>query len=251
MDGAEATNVTGNTGASQGDPLSLRLWGAAPPSIALREMEEIGFRVIHLYGATETYGPAISCVFQPDWADLPAEARYANMARQGVAYPTGEDLMVADPVTTTPVPQDGTTVGEIMLRGNTVMKGYLANPEATAKTLVGDWHLSEDLAVWHPDGYVEIKDRSKDIIISGAGCPACSSSSRTAPTRRTRPTWSGSADSTWPASRCRNGWCSAPSRRRRPAKSRNSPFARWRTRREIARPAPRGLHSMRERCCIT
>ena len=167
MDGAEATNVTGNTGASQGDPLSLRLWGAAPPSIALREMEEIGFRVIHLYGATETYGPAISCVFQPDWADLPAEARYANMARQGVAYPTVEDLMVADPVTMAPVPRDGATVGEIMLRGNTVMKGYLANPEATAKTLVGDWYLSGDLAVWHPDGYVEIKDRSKDIIISG------------------------------------------------------------------------------------
>ncbi len=141
--------------------------GAAPPSIVLRNMEEIGFRVIHLYGATETYGPAISCVFQPDWADLPAEARYANMARQGVAYPTVEDLMIADPVTMAPVPQDGATMGEIMLRGNTVMKGYLANPEATAKTLVGDWYLSGDLAVWHPDGYVEIKDRSKDIIISG------------------------------------------------------------------------------------
>ncbi len=141
--------------------------GAAPPSIVLRNMEEIGFRVIHLYGATETYGPAISCVFQPDWADLPAEVRYANMARQGVAYPTIEDLMIADPVTMAPVPQDGATVGEIMLRGNTVMKGYLANPEATAKTLVDDWYLSGDLAVWHPDGYVEIKDRSKDIIISG------------------------------------------------------------------------------------
>jgi fatty-acyl-CoA synthase len=141
--------------------------GAAPPSTVLRNMEAIGFRVIHLYGATETYGPSISCVFQPEWRELPPEERYAKMARQGVAYPTVEDLMVADPTTMQAVPQDGTTMGEIMLRGNTVMKGYLKNPEATAQTLAGDWYLSGDLAVWHPDGYVEIKDRSKDIIISG------------------------------------------------------------------------------------
>jgi fatty-acyl-CoA synthase len=141
--------------------------GAAPPSSILRAMEEIGFRVTHLYGATETYGPALSCVAQPEWDDLPVEQRYANMARQGVGYPTVAGLMVADPQTMTPVPQDGMTMGELMMRGNTVMKGYLANPEATGKTLVGDWYLSGDLAVWHPDGYIEIKDRSKDIIISG------------------------------------------------------------------------------------
>ncbi len=141
--------------------------GAAPPSSVIRSMEELGFRVTHLYGATETYGPATSCVSQPEWSDLPAEQRYANMARQGVAYPTVTDLMVADPMTMTPVPRDGTTMGELMMRGNTVMKGYLSNPASTGKTLVGDWYLSGDLAVWHPDGYVEIKDRSKDIIISG------------------------------------------------------------------------------------
>jgi fatty-acyl-CoA synthase len=141
--------------------------GAAPPSSVLRAMEEAGFEVIHLYGATETYGPATSCVFQPEWSELPAEKRYLEMARQGVVYPTVQDVMVADPVTMSPVPKDGRTLGELMLRGNTVMKGYLKNPEATRRTLAGGWYLSGDLAVWHPDGYVEIKDRSKDIIISG------------------------------------------------------------------------------------
>jgi fatty-acyl-CoA synthase len=141
--------------------------GAAPPSSVLRAMEELGFRVTHLYGATETYGPATSCVPQPEWDDLAPDQRYANMARQGIAYPTVAAMMVADPETMAPVPRDGTTMGELMMRGNTVMKGYLGNPASTAKTLVGDWYLSGDLAVWHPDGYIEIKDRSKDIIISG------------------------------------------------------------------------------------
>jgi fatty-acyl-CoA synthase len=141
--------------------------GAAPPSSVLRAMEELGFRVTHLYGATETYGPATSCIAQPEWNDLAPDQRYANMARQGVAYPTVAGMMVANPQTMTPVPRDGTTMGELMMRGNTVMKGYLSNPASTAKTLVGDWYLSGDLAVWHPDGYIEIKDRSKDIIISG------------------------------------------------------------------------------------
>jgi len=141
--------------------------GAAPPSSVLRAMEELGFRVTHLYGATETYGPATSCVPQPEWIDGPPDQRYLNMARQGVAYPTVADMMVADVTTMTPVPRDGTTMGELMMRGNTVMKGYLSNPASTGKTLVGDWYLSGDLAVWHPDGYIEIKDRSKDIIISG------------------------------------------------------------------------------------
>jgi fatty-acyl-CoA synthase len=141
--------------------------GAAPPSSVLRAMEELGFRVTHLYGATETYGPATTCIARPEWNDLTADLRYANMARQGIAYPTVAGMMIADPETMVPVPRDGATMGELMMRGNTVMKGYLSNPASTAKTLVGDWYLSGDLAVWHPDGYIEIKDRSKDIIISG------------------------------------------------------------------------------------
>jgi fatty-acyl-CoA synthase len=141
--------------------------GAAPPSAVFRSMEALGFRVTHLYGATETYGPATSSVFLPDWTALPADARFAKMARQGVAYPMVEAVTVADPKTMMPVPRDGTSVGEIMVRSNTVMKDYLKNEAATAKTLVGNWCLSGDLAVWHPDGAIEIKDRSKDIIISG------------------------------------------------------------------------------------
>src|SRR5229473_7118099 len=141
--------------------------GAAPPSAVFRSMEAIGFRVIHLYGATETYGPATSCVFQPEWNELPPDQRFAKMARQGVAYPMVDEVRVADPKTMISVPRDGTTVGEIMIRSNTVMKGYLNNEAATAKTLVEGWYLSGDLAVWHQDGAVEIKDRSKDIIISG------------------------------------------------------------------------------------
>ena len=141
--------------------------GAAPSSTILRTMEELGFKVTHLYGATECYGPGTASLFQPDWTALPTEARYARMARQGVALTTLDAVMVADPETMAPVPQDGATLGEIMMRGNTVMKGYLANPEATGKTLRDGWLLTGDLAVWHADGAVEIKDRSKDIIISG------------------------------------------------------------------------------------
>ncbi len=141
--------------------------GAAPPSAVFRSMEALGFRVVHLYGATETYGPATSCVFQPEWNELPDGDRFARMARQGVAYPMVDDVRVANPETMTSVPRDGETVGEIMVRSNTVMKGYLKNKGATAKTLVDGWCLSGDLAVWHPDGAIEIKDRSKDIIISG------------------------------------------------------------------------------------
>jgi fatty-acyl-CoA synthase len=141
--------------------------GAAPPSAVFQSMEALGFRVTHLYGATETYGPATSCVFQPEWNELSDDARFARMARQGVANPMVEAVRVANVKTMASVPRDGTTVGEVMLRGNTVMKGYLKNEAATAKALVGNWFLSGDLAVWHPDGTIEIKDRSKDIIISG------------------------------------------------------------------------------------
>ena len=141
--------------------------GAAPPSTVLRSMEELGFRVTHLYGATESYGPATMCLPQADWPDLPTEQRYARMARQGAGLATVEAVRVADPATLEPVPQDGASVGEIVLRGNTVMKGYLKNPDATEAALGQGWYRSGDLAVWHGDGAVEIKDRAKDIIISG------------------------------------------------------------------------------------
>ena len=147
--------------------VSIATGGAAPPSSVFRSMEALGFRVIHLYGATECYGPATSCVFQPEWNALPDDERYAKMARQGVAYPMVEAAIVANPTTLAPVALDGATVGEIMIRSNTVMKGYLKNEKATEETFAGGWLHTGDLAVWHPDGAIEIKDRSKDIIISG------------------------------------------------------------------------------------
>ena len=147
--------------------VQLATGGAAPPSAVIAAMEAMGFRVTHLYGLTEVFGPATLCAWQDEWDDLEQAERAAVMARQGVRYPTLEDIMVADPVTMAPVPRDGRTMGEIMLRGNTVMKGYLLNPTATDDAFRGGWFHTGDLAVWHPDGYVEIKDRSKDIIISG------------------------------------------------------------------------------------
>jgi fatty-acyl-CoA synthase len=141
--------------------------GAAPPSAVIAGMERMGFRVTHLYGLTETYGPATVCVPAPGLDDLTLEERAAFMARQGLNHPMLEEVAVLDPRTMAPVPADGATIGELMLRGNTVMKGYLGNPRATAAAFEGDWLHTGDLAVMHPDGYVEIKDRSKDIIISG------------------------------------------------------------------------------------
>jgi fatty-acyl-CoA synthase len=141
--------------------------GAAPPSAVIAAMESMGFRVTHLYGLTESYGPATLCAWQADWDGLAPDERAALMARQGVGYPTLEGVMVADPETMKPVTRDGRAMGEVMLRGNTVMKGYLKNPRATRAAFRGGWFHSGDLAVWHPDHYVEIKDRSKDIIISG------------------------------------------------------------------------------------
>jgi len=141
--------------------------GGAPPSAVIEGMEKLGFKVTHLYGLTETYGPATVCAWQPSWEELDLEARAGKMARQGVVYPTLGGLMVADPDTMEKVPADGETLGEIMARGNTVMKGYLNNPDATDEAFRGGWYHTGDLAVEHPDGYVEVKDRSKDIIISG------------------------------------------------------------------------------------
>ncbi|MEM7407537.1 MAG: acyl-CoA synthetase [Pseudomonadota bacterium] len=141
--------------------------GAAPPSAVIAAMERLGFRVTHLYGLTETYGPATYCAWQDEWNDLPLDDRATFMARQGVHYPTLTDSMVANPETLEPVPSDGETIGELMVRGNTVMKGYLKNPGASASAFAGGWFHTGDLGVRHPNGYVEIKDRSKDIIISG------------------------------------------------------------------------------------
>lgn len=141
--------------------------GASPPSTVIAAMEELGFRVTHVYGLTEVYGPSTYCAWQADWDDMDLDARAAMMARQGVRYPTLSDQAVLDPVTLEPVPADGKTMGELMLKGHTVMKGYLKNPEATEAAFAGGWFHSGDLAVQHPDGYVEIKDRSKDVIISG------------------------------------------------------------------------------------
>ena len=141
--------------------------GAAHPSAVIEAMEKMGFNVTHLYGLTESYGPSTLCAWQEEWDDLPLTDRARLMARQGVPYPTMEGLRVADPQTHEDVPRDGRTMGEVMLRGNTIMKGYLRNPVATADAFREGWYHTGDLAVWHPDGYIEVKDRSKDIIISG------------------------------------------------------------------------------------
>jgi fatty-acyl-CoA synthase len=141
--------------------------GAAPPSAMIEAMERMGFRVTHLYGLTESYGPSTVCAWQEEWAALPIAERSAHMARQGTAYLTLDCQCVVDPQTMVDVPADGVTMGELVLRSNTVMKGYLKNPAATAAAFEHGWLHTGDLAVSHPDGYVEIKDRSKDIIISG------------------------------------------------------------------------------------
>ncbi|MDJ0942183.1 MAG: acyl-CoA synthetase [Kiloniellales bacterium] len=141
--------------------------GAAPPSAVIEAMEAQGFRVIHMYGLTECYGPATLCAWQEGWDGLDLQARSAKMARQGVSLLTLEHATVRDPETLAPLPADGETLGEIMLRGNTVMKGYLKNPAATEAAFQGGWFHTGDLAVLHPDGYIEVKDRAKDVIISG------------------------------------------------------------------------------------
>jgi fatty-acyl-CoA synthase len=141
--------------------------GAAPPSAVIEAMERMGFRVTHLYGLTESFGPSTVCAWQPEWPDLPMARRARSLARQGVAYPTLAGQRVVDPQSMDDVPADGVTLGELVLRSNTLMKGYLRNPAATETAFADGWFHTGDLAVLHPDGYVEIKDRSKDIIISG------------------------------------------------------------------------------------
>ena len=141
--------------------------GAAPPQPVIEGMERMGFHLTHVYGLTEVYGPAAVCAKHPEWDDLSVEQRAEMNGRQGVPYELQEDMMVADPQTLQPVPRDGQTMGEIFFRGNITMKGYLKNPTATEEAFHGGWYHTGDLAVVYPDGYAKIKDRSKDIIISG------------------------------------------------------------------------------------
>lgn len=141
--------------------------GAPPPAIIIEKMEALGFDVTHGYGLTETYGAAVICAWHDEWDARAASERAALKARQGVRNLAAEGLMVADPETMQPVPWDGETMGEIFMRGNNVMKGYLKNPSATDKAFRGGWFASGDIGVMYPDGYIQLKDRSKDIIISG------------------------------------------------------------------------------------
>lgn len=160
-------NMPDSAKAAIDHPVHAMVAGAAPPAKVIGAVEEMGIRVTHVYGLTEVYGPVTVCAWHGEWDDLPLERRAAIKSRQGVRYPTLEGVMVADPKTLEPVPRDGQSIGEIFMRGNTVMKGYLKNPSATEEAFAGGWFHTGDLAVCHPDGYIEIRDRLKDIIISG------------------------------------------------------------------------------------
>lgn len=148
-------------------PVKVMTAGAPPPASVIEGMEASGFKVTHTYGLTETYGPSVVCAWHDEWNEESAEKQAKLKSRQGVRSPMLDQLMVADPETLEPMPKDGETVGEIFMRGNLVMKGYLKNPSTTQAAFEGGWLHSGDIAVWHPDGYIEIKDRSKDVIISG------------------------------------------------------------------------------------
>jgi fatty-acyl-CoA synthase len=147
-------------------PVLITTAGAPPSPTTIAEMERMGFTVVHVYGLTETYGPITVCQFQPGWVDLPAAERAALQARQGVGMVTAEGVRVVDQEMAD-VPADGATMGEIVMRGNTVMAGYYLDPEATAGAFRGGWFHSGDLGVTYPDGYIELRDRVKDIVISG------------------------------------------------------------------------------------
>ena len=141
--------------------------GAPPPSIIFKKMEALGFEVMHVYGLTETYGHILQCAWNESWDSFDEDKKNEIKARQGVRYPNTEDVMVMDPESMKPVPKDAKTIGEIMIKGNIVMKGYFRDKDATDKAMSHGWFHSGDLAVVNPDGYIKIKDRSKDIIISG------------------------------------------------------------------------------------
>ena len=148
-------------------PVKVMTAGAAPPAAVIAGMERMGWDVTHVYGLTEVYGPVTLCVWHDKWDGLDLEEKATLKSRQGVRGPMLEGVMVADPGTLVPVPKDGKTMGEVFMRGNNVMKGYLKNAAATEEAFAGGWFHTGDLAVWHEDGYLEIKDRSKDIVISG------------------------------------------------------------------------------------
>ena len=150
-------------------PQKVRMMTAAapPPATVIAAMEAMGISVTHVYGLTEVYGPAVVCAEKAAWRKLSTEERMRLKARQGVAYELEEDVLVLDPGTGLPAPWDGETLGEVVFRGNIVMKGYLKEPEETRKAFRDGWFWSGDIAVQHTDGYIEIRDRAKDIIISG------------------------------------------------------------------------------------
>ena len=148
-------------------PIKVMTAAAPPPASILAEMESLGFHMTHVYGLTETYGPAVMCAWKKHWDSQPADERARLKARQGVRYQVLEGLDVLDPESLLPVPRDGTTVGEVMFKGNIVMRGYFKNPVETEKAFAGGWFHSGDLAVMDEDGYLRITDRSKDVIISG------------------------------------------------------------------------------------
>ena len=158
-DGAERTDFS--------QTVRMMTAAAPPPPQTILAMEQMGISITHVYGLTEVYGPAVVCANKATWSSLSAEEQARLKARQGVAYELQEDVLVLDPATSAPVPWDGKTQGEVAFRGNIVMKGYFKQPEATAEAFANGWFWSGDLAVQHPDGYIEIRDRSKDIIISG------------------------------------------------------------------------------------
>jgi fatty-acyl-CoA synthase len=147
-------------------PVVVTTAGAPPSPTTIAHMEQMGFTIVHVYGLTETYGPNSVCVAQPQWADLPAGQRATLQARQGVGMITADTLRVVDDLMAD-VPADGATMGEIVMRGNTVMAGYYLDPAGTAEAFHGGWFHSGDLGVMYPDGYIELRDRAKDIVISG------------------------------------------------------------------------------------
>jgi fatty-acyl-CoA synthase len=147
--------------------LKMMVAASAPPAPVLADMQKLGIDVTHVYGLTEVFGPTVVCEWKDEWNDLPLEQQAQLKSRQGVRYMALEGLMVADPETLVPVPRDGKSMGEVFMRGNLVMKGYLKNPSATEKSLKDGWFHTGDLAIWGEDGYIQLRDRSKDIIISG------------------------------------------------------------------------------------
>jgi fatty-acyl-CoA synthase len=158
---------SGRREAAAGRRLEMMTAAAPPPAAVIEGIERLGIRITHVYGLTECYGPSVICAWQESWDELDLTERARLKARQGVRYPVLDQLIVADAETLAPVPSDGITMGEVFMRGNVVMKGYLKNPTASAAAFAGGWFHTGDLGVMHPDGYIELKDRSKDIIISG------------------------------------------------------------------------------------